>query len=148
MNRNYSLSDGFSLTRSVVDCDRDGVPTLREDREAFCRIRNEYGTFAAPLPNHSTTSRSPLRPHFLGEANRVVYIPFSEFRKPLPAFERADLGGTTFATLTGIRPDYTGGLLAHNKVLLAGARLIENCSGQVLLAGTTALPSTCLQYEY
>ena len=33
------------------------------------------------------------------------------------------------------------GLLAHNKVFLAGARLVEGLSGQVILAGTTALPA-------
>jgi hypothetical protein len=62
-----------------------------------------------------------------------MYVPFS-------AFERADLGGTTYGTLTGVKPTYTEGWIAHSQVYKAGATLLEGCEGQQFLEGGTSLP--------
>jgi hypothetical protein len=43
------------------------------------------------LKDKTFSERRSTQPHFAGQANRVVYVPFSEFRKALSAMERADL---------------------------------------------------------
>jgi hypothetical protein len=42
--------------------------------------------------------------------------------------------------MTGITPKFTTGVISHNKVLKAGATILEGCTGQVILNGTTAIP--------
>jgi hypothetical protein len=139
----YSLSKKFSITRSVADVDTEGLPQVATDREVFHRIRAQYGKFASPMPTEH--AGDPSRQTFPGQSARVIYLPWSAFRKRIKrnGIEiRADVGGSTFATFGSIKPErgYTGGILAHNKIFLAGARVIEGISGQMILTGTTALP--------
>ena len=64
-----------------------------------------------------------------------MYVPFSAFERT-----NSDLGGTTYATITGIKPTFTEGLIAHAQVFKAGATLLEGCEGQQFLEAGTSLP--------
>ena len=65
-----------------------------------------------------------------------MFVPFRAFGK----FDRADLGGGTYQTISQISPAYTTGVIAHNKVFKAGATVLDGCEGQVILTGTSAIP--------
>jgi hypothetical protein len=111
--------DTYQLSR-VLDDIRHGCPEplIAADRIQHNRIREQFGPYAS-------ISRS--------KQEIVSYVPFS-------VFERGDLGGTAYGTLTGIKPSYTEGLIAHSQVFKAGATLIEGCEGQQFLEAGASLP--------
>jgi hypothetical protein len=111
--------DKYSLPR-VLDDIANGInePLISADRSVHTQIKRQFGLYAS----------NPREKEILS------YIPFSAFQ------QRADLGGSSFAPLTGIKPSYTTGLISHSQVYRAGATLLEGCQGQVFLDGNTALP--------
>jgi hypothetical protein len=111
--------DTYQLHRVLEDI-RNGCkePLISADRSIHNRIREQFGI-------HVSTFRS--------EREIISYILFS-------AFTQADLGGTSFATLTGIKPSFTEGLIVHSQVYKAGATLLERCEGQQFLEAGTSLP--------
>jgi hypothetical protein len=126
--QNYPLTDRFSLARAV-DALEQGYPRLNPEAEQYIRIKQEFGRLATTV----------------GDARiRVAYVPFSEFgpgrRSEEQVTHTRDLGGSLFQTITAITPSFTTGLIAHSQVFKAGATLLEGCEGQVMLAGTTAIP--------
>jgi hypothetical protein len=90
---------------------------IAADRSVNNKIREQLGPY-------TSTPR---------EGGATIYVWFSPFT-------RADLGGTAYTTLTGIKPSYTEGLIAHSKVFRAGATLVEGCEGQQFLEAGTSLP--------
>jgi hypothetical protein len=69
--------------------------------------------------------------------NRVTYLPYSAFGK---IQQRSDVGGGAFTTVAPVTPEYTTGLISHSAVFKAGCTVWENCTGQVELVGTSAIP--------
>ena len=120
--KHYDLTEAYSFTRHVQDTLDKGKPILDFEAEPDQRIKRQWGIRAA------STMDSRLK---------AMYVPWAAFGQ---VQQRGDLGGTTFQTLTGITQAYTTGLVAHSQIFRAGAIIIEGCEGQIMLAGTTAIP--------
>jgi hypothetical protein len=118
---NLPMSRNFYQLSRVLDDIRHGIPEplISADRSVHNRIREEFGF-------HATAPR---------EGGATMYVPFSAFERT-----NSDLGGTTYATITGIKPTFTEGLIAHAQVFKAGATLLEGCEGQQFLEAGTSLP--------
>jgi hypothetical protein len=112
MKETYQLSRVLEDVRQVCK-----EPLVSANRSIHNKIREQFGPYAS----------APR------EGGATMYVPFS-------AFERADLGGTAYTTLTGIKPTYTEGLIAHSQLYKAGATLIEGCEGQQFLEAGASLP--------
>jgi hypothetical protein len=112
--------DSYQLSRVLEDI-RNGCrePLISADRSVHNKIQGQFGPYASAPREQGAT----------------VYVPFSAFER-----SNADLGGTTYSTLTGTKPTYTEGLIAHSQVFKAGATLIEGCQGQQFLEAGTSLP--------
>jgi hypothetical protein len=129
------LKKSYQFGRAILDTLQFGQPQCEAERSRHEQIKAQWGNKATPVmePGHAV---NPTRLSFKGEANKSCFIPFSK----LGRFERAYLAGGTFQTISGVDPRYTTGVIAHNKCFQAGATLLENCQGQIILSGTATLP--------